>query len=399
MNPYLETLQPYPFERLRALKKDIAPMMTPEIFLSIGEPKHAAPTIATEALINSMSEITRYPSTLGTAELRGAISGWLLNRFNAKVDSSTEVIPCNGTREGIFSLIQAIVDRHQDKPQVAMPNPFYQIYEGAALLAGAQPVFLNVSKDTHGQPDFQAVDSETWQNTQLLILCTPGNPTGECLSVDTLKGLIALADQHDFIIASDECYSELYPSNSPAPAGLLQACAELGRTDFSRCLAIHSLSKRSNLPGLRSGFIAGDATIIKPYTTYRTYHGCAMSLPTQHASVAAWNDEQHVEDNRTAYDKKYDMFVERLSPFFDIQRPDASFYIWLNVNGDDQSFARELFRTTGITVLPGSFLARESHGVNPGYGYVRIALVAEFAECAEAADRIVAFMEHHHEQS
>ena len=397
MNSYLETLQPYPFERLRTLKEGIVPQQSPEIFLSIGEPKHAAPAIATDALINSMDKITRYPSTLGTPELRTAISDWLLRRFHAQVDPSTQIIPCNGTREGIFSLIQAIVNRHEERPLVAMPNPFYQIYEGATLLAGAQPLFLNVSPDCHGQPNFDAVDPQTWKHTQLLMICTPGNPTGECLSLSTLKQLIELADTYDFIIASDECYSELYPADSVAPAGLLQACAELGRADFSRCLAIHSLSKRSNLPGLRSGFIAGDANIIKPYTTYRTYHGCAMSLPTQQASIAAWSDEQHVEQNRCAYDEKYAMFVERLSPYFDIKRPDASFYIWLSVKGDDQHFARELFRVTGITVLPGTFLARTSEGINPGTGFVRIALVAPLKECSDAADRIVRFMESHHE--
>ncbi len=310
-------------------------------------------------------------------------AGWL--------DADRHILPVNGTREALFAFTQAVVDRSADG-LVLSPNPFYQIYEGAALLAGATPYYLPCLESNGLNPDFDAVPDHVWARCQVLFLCSPGNPTGALVPMDTLKKLIALADAHDFVIAADECYSELYFDEDAPPPGLLSACAELGRNDFKRCVVFHSLSKRSNLPGLRSGFVAGDADIIKPFLLYRTYHGCAMPVQTQLASIAAWEDEAHVRANRDQYRAKYDAVLAILEPVMDVQRPDGSFYLWAKVPGSDADFTRDLFEAEHVTVVPGSYLSREVGGVNPGAGRVRMALVAPLSECIEAAERIRAFL-------
>ncbi|WP_160153031.1 succinyldiaminopimelate transaminase [Microbulbifer sp. ALW1] len=389
MNPNLQQLQPYPFAKLAQLKAGIEePADLAHIALSIGEPKHAPPAFVRDELIDNLDKLSAYPLTKGLDALRETIANWLCHRF--KLDSlsaDTQVIPVNGTREALFAFAQAVVSPGS---KVLMPNPFYQIYEGAAFLAGATPHFINCSADTQFKPDFAAVPASVWEQCDLLYLCTPGNPTGALLSTDDLKQLIALADQYDFTIASDECYSELYFDEDNAPAGLLQACAELGRNDYHRCVVFHSLSKRSNLPGLRSGFVAGDADILEKFLLYRTYHGCAMPVPTQYASIAAWQDEQHVKENRDLYRQKFDAVLEILDGCLEVEKPEASFYLWPKV-GNGETFARELFRQQHITVLPGAYLAREANGVNPGAAYVRMALVATLEECIEAAKRIRQF--------
>ncbi|MCK7595692.1 succinyldiaminopimelate transaminase [Microbulbifer sp. CAU 1566] len=389
MNPNLQQLQPYPFAKLAQLKAGIEePADLAHIALSIGEPKHAPPAFVRDELIDNLDKLSAYPLTKGLDALRETIANWLCHRF--KLDSlsaDTQVIPVNGTREALFAFAQAVVSPGS---KVLMPNPFYQIYEGAAFLAGATPHFINCSADTQFKPDFAAVPASVWEQCDLLYLCTPGNPTGALLSTDDLKQLIALADQYDFTIASDECYSELYFDEGNAPAGLLQACAELGRNDYHRCVVFHSLSKRSNLPGLRSGFVAGDADILEKFLLYRTYHGCAMPVPTQYASIAAWQDEQHVKENRDLYRQKFDAVLEILDGCLEVEKPEASFYLWPKV-GNGETFARELFRQQHITVLPGAYLAREANGVNPGAAYVRMALVATLEECIEAAKRIRQF--------
>ncbi|UTW46070.1 succinyldiaminopimelate transaminase [bacterium SCSIO 12696] len=400
MNPNLNQLQPYPFERLAALKAGVeAPKEATPIALSIGEPKHSAPELAVNALKNSLAGLGNYPATRGTAELRGAIGRWLCTRFALKGINQNQILPVNGTREALFAFAQAVVDRHQSEPLVVMPNPFYQIYEGAALLAGAQPYFVNCDQQSGFIPDFSQVDESVWQRCQLLYLCTPGNPTGAVMSLQQLQDLIALADQYDFVIASDECYSEIYLDEQQPPAGILQACAELGRHDYHRCIAFQSLSKRSNLPGLRSGFVAGDQNLIERFLLYRTYHGCAMSLPVQQASIAAWSDEQHVIDNRALYREKFDAVLPLLEDRLTTRRPQGGFFLWSKVPAttaglDDQQFARQLFEHTGITVLPGSFLARDTVDGNPGRGWLRIALVAPLQECCSAAKQIAAFVDH-----
>lgn len=397
MNPDLQQLHPYPFEKLAALKAAVsAPEQLKDIFLSIGEPKHQPPQFVLDTLVSNLSKLSNYPTTKGLPELRQAIADWASKRFKLNAGTFTadqHVLPVNGTREALFAFAQAIVDRHQPNPLVISPNPFYQIYEGAALLAGAQPHFLNCTPDNNFIPDFEAVPADAWQRCQLLFICSPGNPTGAVMDTAQLKKLIALADQYDFVIASDECYSELYFDEANPPAGLLQACAELGRDDFARCVVFHSLSKRSNLPGLRSGFVGGDAQILEKFLLYRTYHGCAMPVPTQLASVTAWRDEQHVIDNREAYRQKFDAVLRILEGVLPVTRPDASFYLWPKTPIKGELFAQQLFAQQKVTVLPGSFLARETEGLNPGEDYVRMALVAPLAECIEAAERIKAFVQ------
>ena len=307
------------------------------------------------------------------------------------MDPARNVLPVNGTREALFAFTQTVVNRSDDG-LVISPNPFYQIYEGAAFLAGAQPYYLPCLSENGFNPDFDAVTPDIWKRCQILFLCSPGNPTGALIPVDTLKKLIALADEHDFVIAADECYSELYFNEQTPPPGLLSACVELGRKDFKRCVVFHSLSKRSNLPGLRSGFVAGDADILKAFLLYRTYHGCAMPVQTQLASIAAWNDEAHVRANRDLYREKFDAVLDILAPVLDVQRPDGGFYLWPNVGTDDAAFCRDLFVDQHVTVVPGSYLSREVDGVNPGAGRVRLALVAPLAECIEAAERIRDFV-------
>lgn len=395
MNPALTQLQPYPFEKLRALLGSVTPAADKRaIALSIGEPKHTSPAFVAQAMSDNLDKLAVYPSTLGLPGLREAIGQWCERRFGVPagwLQADRHILPVNGTREALFAFTQAVVDRGADG-LVVSPNPFYQIYEGAALLAGATPHYLPCLEDNGFNPDFDAVPADVWQRCQILFLCSPGNPTGALVPLETLKKLIALADEHDFVIAADECYSELYFDEDAPPPGLLSACAELGRNDFKRCVVFHSLSKRSNLPGLRSGFVAGDAEIVKPFLLYRTYHGCAMPVQTQLASIAAWQDEAHVRANRDQYRAKYDAVLEILQPVMDVQRPDGSFYLWAKVPGCDAEFTRDLFVAEHVTVVPGSYLSREVDGVNPGAGRVRMALVAPLAECIEAAQRIRRFL-------
>ncbi|MDU8542880.1 succinyldiaminopimelate transaminase [Pseudomonas syringae group sp. J248-6] len=395
MNNAMQLLQPYPFEKLRALLAGVTP--NPEkrpVALSIGEPKHRSPDLVAKTLADNLDQMAVYPTTLGIPALREAIAGWCNRRFGVPqgwIDPARNVLPVNGTREALFAFTQTVVNRSDDG-LVISPNPFYQIYEGAAFLAGAQPHYLPCLSDNGFNPDFDAVSADTWKRCQILFLCSPGNPTGALIPVETLKKLIALADEHDFVIAADECYSELYFDEQTPPPGLLSACVELGRQDFKRCVVFHSLSKRSNLPGLRSGFVAGDADVLKAFLLYRTYHGCAMPVQTQLASIAAWNDEDHVRANRDLYREKFDAVLDILAPVLDVQRPDGGFYLWPNVGTDDAAFCRDLFIDQHVTAVPGSYLSREVDGVNPGAGRVRLALVAPLAECVEAAERIRAFL-------
>ncbi|HEX4869575.1 MAG TPA: succinyldiaminopimelate transaminase [Moraxellaceae bacterium] len=394
MNPDLGHLQAYPFEKLAALFKGTTPPAgLKPIALSIGEPKHPAPAFVKEVLAGRMGGLSVYPTTKGIPELRQAIASWLVRRFGLMdVNADTQVLPVNGTREALFSFTQAVVDRaHQ--PLVVMPDPFYQIYEGAALLAGAEPYFLPCTAATGFVPDYDAVPESVWQRCQLLFLCSPGNPTGAVTSQDTLRKLIELADRFDFVIASDECYSEIYFDEAQPPVGLLEACARMGRHNYRRCVVFHSLSKRSNLPGMRSGFVAGDAELLAPYLLYRTYHGSAMPLQHQHASIAAWGNEEHVRANRREYVAKFAAFREILGDALPLTMPDAGFYFWAKTPIADDEFARRLYNDTHVTVLPGRFLGREVDGVNPGAGYVRMALVAAQDECSEAARRLRAFVE------
>lgn len=395
MNHDLDLLQPYPFEKLAQLFKgvDHAGGLS-HIALSIGEPKHASPAFVKQALIDNIDQLSVYPSTKGIPELRKAISAWACRRFHlgdGNLCAETQVLPVNGTREALFAFAQVIINR-ADKPLLVSPNPFYQIYEGAAFLSGAEPYFLPCREDNRFVPDFDAVPAEVWRRCQMMFICSPGNPTGAVMDATTLKKLIALADEHDFVIASDECYSELYFDEANPPLGLLQVCREMGRNDYKRCVVFHSLSKRSNLPGLRSGFVAGDAALLKPFLLYRTYHGCAMPVQHQLASIAAWNDETHVVENRRIYQQKFAVVLEILDGVLDVQKPDASFYLWPRTPVADTAFARELFRQQHVTVLPGSFLSRTVDGFNPGENRVRMALVAPMAQCVEAAERIRAFV-------
>ncbi|HBX40676.1 MAG TPA: succinyldiaminopimelate transaminase [Marinobacter adhaerens] len=395
MNPNLDRLHPYPFEKLAKLKAGISvPDHLRPISLGIGEPKHPSPDFVKQVIANNLDKLANYPTTRGTDELREAISGWATRRFNLKAGSlsaANNIVPVNGTREAIFSLVQAVVDA--TKPAtVVSPNPFYQVYEGAAFLAGATPVYLPCDGSNGFIPDFDSVPESIWQECQILFLCSPGNPSGAVISREALTRVIALADKHDFIVASDECYSELYPEEGNAPEGLLQTCAAIGRDDYARCVVFHSLSKRSNLPGLRSGFVAGDASILDGYLKYRTYHGCAMPIHNQLASIAAWSDEDHVRENRAAYRAKFDAVVPILREVMDVDFPDAGFYLWPITPMDDETFARELSAQQNVHVLPGRYLSRTVDGHNPGENRVRMALVAPLEECVEAAERIVEFV-------
>jgi N-succinyldiaminopimelate aminotransferase len=402
VNPALDQLLPYPFERLNALKAGVAPrVQDPHIALSIGEPKHAPPDFLVEALSQRKSLVDglgAYPATRGSEALRAAIADWATRRFGLKAGSLTpehHVLPVNGTREALFSFVQAVVSLRAGSvaPAVAMPNPFYQIYEGAALLAGAEPVFLNTTAEGRFQPDLDAVPAEVWKRCQVLFLCSPGNPTGAVLSLDFLQYALELADRHDFIIASDECYAELYRDEHAPPPSLLQAALRSGRDRFERCVVFHSLSKRSSVPGLRSGFVAGDPDALKRYLLYRTYHGCAMPIPTQLASIAAWSDDAHAAANRALYREKYRCVIAVLAPLMDVFHPDGSFYLWPDVQRDDEAFTRELFATQNLSILPGSYLARDTPAGNPGRRRVRISLVASLDECLTAAQRIRNFLE------
>ncbi|MCU0937221.1 MAG: succinyldiaminopimelate transaminase [Gammaproteobacteria bacterium] len=395
MNPDLDRLQAYPFERLGALLRGVAPPRDlPPIPLSLGEPRHPTPAFIPQALVAQLQGLATYPATRGTGPLRAAIAGWLTRRFSlpaGSVDPERHVLPVNGTREALFAFAQAVVDRRRDA-RVLMPNPFYQIYEGAALLAGATPWYVACEASTGFLPDFDAVPPETWDRCQLVYLCSPGNPTGAVLAMETLEALIERADRHDFVIAADECYSEIYPDEAAPPPGLLQAAARMGRTGWERCVVFHSLSKRSSVPGMRSGFVAGDARVIERFLLYRTYHGCAMPPPVQAASAAAWADEHHVAENRALYRRKLDAVLEVLSPVLDVRRPDGAFYLWPRVAGDETAFARDLFARKGVTVLPGRYLSRPAEGADPGRGRLRLALVAPLDDCVEAAGRIRDFL-------
>lgn len=390
MNSDLNQLHPYPFEKIRSLLKGVTPANQPAVSLAIGEPKHPTPEFIHQAVMEHLNGLASYPATKGEANLRQAISTWLTQRFQLPADSldpEQQVLPVNGTREALFAFAQAIIDRNA-KPAVLMPNPFYQIYEGAAFLAGAEPVYLNCTEDHGFIPDFDAVPAELWQRCQLLYICTPGNPTGAVMSIAQLQKLINLAQQYNFVIASDECYSELYFDEDQPPVGLLQAAAQIGNSAYKHCVVFHSLSKRSNAPGMRSGFIAGDAEILAKFLLYRTYHGCAMPPPFQAASVAAWQDETHVRANRDQYRAKFEAVLEILSPVMAVKKPDAGFYLWPSTPIDDQTFTKELVARANVHIVPGSYLSRETTAGNPGHNRVRMALVATQAECIEAAQRI-----------
>lgn len=395
-NPLLRRLHPYPFERLRELTKDITPSLAHRpISLSIGEPRHATPALIKEALVAGLDGLARYPATAGEPALREAIAGWVQRRYGATLDPATQVLPVNGTREALFALAQTVVDASRPGATVVCPNPFYQIYEGAALLAGAQTAFANSDPARNFAADWSQIDNATWARTQLLYVCSPGNPTGAVVPLDEWRTLFELSERHGFVIASDECYSEIYFRDEP-PLGALQAARALGR-GFERLIVLTSLSKRSNVPGMRSGFVAGDAKILKDFLLYRTYHGSAMSGAVQAASIAAWNDEQHVAHNRALYRAKFADVTPLLASVMDVQLPDAGFYLWAGVpnfahGGDDVAFALGLLAQYNVTVLPGSLLARVAHGSNPGAARVRLALVAQTAECREAAERIVAYL-------
>ncbi|WBS01300.1 succinyldiaminopimelate transaminase [Pseudoduganella sp. SL102] len=402
MNPLLDKLHPYPFEKLRQLFSGVTPDPAwRAISLGIGEPKHPTPPFICQALADNLSGLAVYPATAGSDALRGTIAAWLERRYGLPpLNPATQVLPVNGSREALFAFAQAVIDPAADadhKALVVCPNPFYQIYEGAAFLAGAEPYFVNSDPARNFGCDYDSVPAEVWQRVQLLYLCSPGNPTGAVLSLTDWENLFALSERHDFIIAADECYSEIYHGDEP-PLGALQAAHMLGLSTvdkpYARLVVFSSLSKRSNVPGLRSGFVAGDADVLKKFLLYRTYHGGAMSPPVQAASIAAWNDESHVAENRAQYRAKFDAITPLLAEVLDVALPDAGFYLWADVSRtglSDTEFARRLYAEYNVTVLPGSYLAREAHGSNPGRNRIRMALVAETAEGLEAAQRIVRF--------
>lgn len=385
MNTQLNLLQPYPFEKLNQLFTDIQTPDLPLIALSIGEPKHPAPEFIKQAISENFHHLSTYPSSKGLPELRQSIANWLTNRFHLqKIDAETQILPVSGTREALFSFVQTVIEREK-QPYVVMPNPFYQIYEGATLLAGAKPYFYNCTAENGYLGDVEQIPNEVWQQTQLLFLCTPNNPTGAVLNKQQLQKIIRLSDEYGFTIVSDECYSELW-FDTP-PTGLLEACADMGRHDYKNCVVFHSLSKRSNVPGMRSGFVAGDANLLKPYLLYRTYHGAAMPVQHQLASILAWNDEQHVEQNRVQYRAKFALFQQELGHLLPLQKPDAGFYYWLSVD-DDEKFARMLMEKAHIKVLAGRYLSRDTVQGNPGQNHVRMALVADLAECEQVVERL-----------
>ncbi len=392
MNPNLNLLQPYPFQRLRDLFAGVTPnpALTP-INLSIGEPKHATPKLITDALVNNLAGLANYPTTIGSLALRTAISNWISRRYNLPaLNPETSILPVTGSREALFAFAQVIIDRTKNKPIVISPNPFYQIYEGAAFLAGAEPYFLNTTPENNHAMDFSSVPADILNRTQLVYVCSPGNPSGKVMSLAQWKNLFELSDQYGFVIAADECYAEIYFDEENPPLGALQAAHQLGR-DYKNLVVFSSLSKRSNVPGMRSGFVAGDAKIIQAFTLYRTYHGCAMNPAVQAASETAWNDDAHVVKNRQLYAEKFKTVTPMLSTVLEVEMPDAAFYLWAKINNPaetDTSFALKLYRDLNITALPGSYLAREVNGINPGKNFIRLALVASLEECVEAAKRI-----------
>ncbi len=394
MNPKLRLLQPYPFEKLRAL---LAAAPTPpaeyaHINLSIGEPKHDAPECVKQAIGSNLSGLSGYPPTKGDAALRNAIANWISRRYGIPTpNADTQVLPCLGSREALFAFAQTVLDGASES-LVICPNPFYQIYEGATLLGGAQPYYVNAVPERNFSPDWSAIPAEVWEKTQLLFVCSPGNPAGNVMPESEWQLLFELSDRYGFVIASDECYSEIYFDEQQPPVGILQAAHRLGRHDFKNCVAFSSLSKRSNVPGMRSGFVAGDASLLESFLLYRTYHGSAMSPVFSAASVAAWNDETHVRQNRALYKAKFDAVYPILADVLDVKMPDASFYLWAGTPVADPDFVRDLFGSQHVTTLPGSYLAREAHGVNPGANRIRLALVAPLAQCVEGAERIARFV-------
>ena len=399
MNTGLEKLHPYPFEKLAQLKLETSVITDAKhIDLSIGEPKHTTPELILNELQKQLPRAASYPTTQGTDALRQAIAEWLIKRFKLPDNSMTaerNILPVNGTREALFAFAQCVIDSnssHSKAPIVISPNPFYQIYEGAALLAKAEPYYINCVEANGFLPDFDAVPEDIWQRCQLVYLCSPGNPTGAVLGHDTLGKLLKLADQYDFIIAADECYSEIYLDEDSPPTGLLQAASNLGRNDYRRCVVFHSLSKRSNVPGMRSGFVAGDGELIQTFLRYRTYHGCSMPIYTQMASIVAWQDEDHVRENRILYRQKFDAVLNILKPVMNVIKPDASFYLWPETPVSDIEFAVGLYSRRNITVLPGSFLSRSISTGNPGKNRIRVALVADIDQCIEAAERICEYI-------
>ena len=394
MNPLLQRLQPYPFERLKQLFSTVTPATKyPPISLGIGEPRHATPKLVLDALAASTEALSSYPATAGLPALRQSCANWVHRRYGLTINPDTQILPINGSREALFAFAQTVVDGSKAGATVVCPNPFYQIYEGAALLAGAQAFYAPSDPALNFNVDWGKVPEAVWRNTQLLFVCSPGNPTGSVMPLADWKTLFELSDRYGFVIASDECYSEIY-FREEAPLGGLEASFKLGRTDYKNLVAFTSLSKRSNVPGMRSGFVAGDAKLLKQFLLYRTYHGSAMSGMVQAASIAAWDDEAHVVANRDMYRQKFAAVTPLLAKVLDVKLPDAGFYLWAAVpGGDDQAFARDLLAQYNVTVLPGSFLARESQGFNPGAGRIRMALVAETQECMQAAQRIVEFVQ------
>jgi N-succinyldiaminopimelate aminotransferase len=391
MNPLMARLNPYPFERLRELMAGVVPSRDHRpISLGIGEPKHATPTLIEDAIRSSLAGLSSYPATAGEPKLRQACAAWVQRRYGVALDAATQVLPVNGSREALFALAQTVVEASRPGATVVCPNPFYQIYEGAALLAGAQTAFANSDPARNFAADWSQISTVTWARTQLLYVCSPGNPTGAVMPLSEWQTLFELSERHGFVIASDECYSEIYFRDEP-PLGALQAAAALGRGDFKNLIALTSLSKRSNVPGMRSGFVAGDAALMKAFLLYRTYHGSAMSLVVQAASIAAWTDEAHVVANRALYRDKFARVTPLLAEVLDVKLPDAGFYLWAAVPGDDVEFTRGLLAQYNVAVLPGSLLAREAHGINPGAGRIRMALVAPVDECVEAAERIASY--------
>ena len=393
MNPLLDLLQPYPFQKLATLFKGIQanPAYKP-VSMHIGEPKHTTPQFICDALSKNLNGLANYPTTLGSDALRNSIADWIQRRYKlgaSAIDPKTQVVPVNGSREALFSFAQAVIDRTREDPVVISPNPFYQIYEGAALLAGATPQFFNTLAEDDFALNFEQLSVDIWQRTQLMYVCSPGNPNGHVMPLSEWKTLFEMSDRYGFVIAADECYSEIY-FDTP-PLGALQAAQQLGRSDYRNLVIFSSLSKRSNVPGMRSGFVAGDARVLEKFTLYRTYHGCAMNPAVQAASAAAWQDEDHVIENRRLYTEKFSKVVDILKPVLPVTLPDAGFYLWLGVPVADTTFAQGLHRDYNVTVLPGSFLAREVRGINPGENYVRIALVATLDETLDAAQRIAEF--------
>ncbi len=392
MNPDLNQLQPYPFQKLAKLFGAVTPNKELKaISLHIGEPKHETPRFIKDALIAGLDGLANYPTTLGSDALRTTIANWLTRRYGIPTpDAKTQVLPVNGSREALFSFAQAVIDRSKNDPAVICPNPFYQIYEGAAFLAGATPYFLNTLPEDDYALNFAQLPEAVWQRTQLIYVCSPGNPNGRVMPLTEWKTLFEMSDRYGFVIASDECYSEIY-FGEDKPLGALQAAQQLGRGDYKNLVVFSSLSKRSNVPGLRSGFVAGDAKILEKFALYRTYHGCAMNPAVQAATIAAWNDEAHVAENRLLYTEKFAKVIAILSPVLPVAKPDASFYLWLRTPIADTAFAQALHRDYNVSVLPGSFLAREAHGINPGANFIRLALVAGLDETLEAARRIAEF--------